>query len=93
MDIDICFGDPKNRGVIHLRTVTKRELQNDKNLEFGPSVLASIKRRLAGRGFFVSDGAGGWRRSTLAETNGEIEKIFHMEKGKEKVQRKSTGNR
>ena len=80
MDIDVCFGDPKNLGVRHVRTVIKREIKADIELEFGPSVLASIKKRLAGRGFFISDGAGGWRRATASETTNEISKLFNAEK-------------
>ena len=80
MDIDVCFGDPKNLGVRHVRTVIKREIKPDTELEFGPSVLASIKKRLAGRGFFVSDDAGGWRRASASETANEISKLFIAER-------------
>jgi hypothetical protein len=68
--------------VKHLRTVIKRELKPDPKLDFGPSVLESILKRLGGRRFYVSDGANGWIKATADETADEISKVFLAEKGK-----------
>jgi Signal peptide peptidase len=77
---DVCFRRPNNTGVKHLRTVIRRELKSNPKLEFGPIVLESIRKRLPSRGFYVPNGAGGWRAATSSETAQEISKLFRAER-------------
>ena len=81
-DTDVCFGDPKSVGVKHVRTVIRKDLKPNPDLEFGPVVFKAVQKRLSGKRYFVSNGSNGWREATPKETKREIAKIFRSEKAR-----------
>lgn len=79
---DVYFGKAKCVGTKHLKTIVKRELKSNPNLEFSPTVLKTIHQRLDGRKFFIPDQSGDWREASRNECRSEISKVFHMERSK-----------